>query len=72
MSVTYTENIHLGLQLNKQDYVSWDTITENWRKIDAAVGNISGASFEYIVGTPVPLMRGQEGGSTGIVTEVTT
>ena len=43
MAISYTGNIHLGLQLDKTDYVSWDTITANWRKIDAAV-----AGVEYI------------------------
>jgi hypothetical protein len=37
MGITYTENLKLGLQLDKTDYVSWDTITANWRKIDDAV-----------------------------------
>ncbi len=38
MGITYTEHLKLGLQLDKTDYVSWDTITANWRKIDEAVG----------------------------------
>ena len=38
MSITYTENLGLGMQLDKTDYVNWDTITDNWRKIDEAVG----------------------------------
>lgn len=37
MSVTYTDNLHLGMQLDKTDYVNWDAITQNWQKIDAAV-----------------------------------
>ena len=36
MSVTYTPNLGLGLQLDKTEYLDWDTITENWEKIDAA------------------------------------
>ena len=39
MAITYTENLQLGLQLTKTDYVSWDTIQDNWRKIDEAVGS---------------------------------
>ena len=38
MAITYTDNLQLGLQLTKTDYVSWDTIQDNWRKIDEAVG----------------------------------
>lgn len=37
MAVTYTDNLHLGMQLDKTDYVNWDAITQNWQKIDAAV-----------------------------------
>lgn len=44
MSVTYTPNINLGLQLDKTEYLDWDTITENWQKIDAASGG--GTSHE--------------------------
>ena len=36
MAVTYTDNLHLGMQLDKNDYLDWDAITDNWRKIDAA------------------------------------
>lgn len=35
MAVTYTDNLHLGMQLDKTDYVNWDAITQNWQKIDA-------------------------------------
>lgn len=38
MAVTYTENLKLGLQKNKTDYVNWDVIQANWQKIDEAVG----------------------------------
>lgn len=44
MSVTYTPNIKLGLQLDKTEYLDWDVIIENWRKIDAASGG--GGSHE--------------------------
>lgn len=37
MAVTYTENLHLGMQLDKTDFFSMDVINENWQKIDAAV-----------------------------------
>lgn len=37
MAVTYTDNLHLGIQLDKTDYVNWDAITQNWQKIDEAV-----------------------------------
>ena len=36
MAVTYTDNLHLGMQLDKTDYVNWDAITQNWQKLDAA------------------------------------
>ena len=38
MAVTYTQNLHLGMQKDKTDYVNWDAITQNWEKIDEAVG----------------------------------
>lgn len=41
MAVTYTDNIHLGMQLDKTDYVNWDAITQNWQKIDIAAGMIT-------------------------------
>jgi hypothetical protein len=44
MSVTYTQNIELGLQLDKTEYLDWDVITENWRKIDAASGGGGGST----------------------------
>lgn len=42
MSVTYTENLQLGLQTDKNDYLDWDVITENWRKIDSAASGKGG------------------------------
>lgn len=38
MAVTYTENLHLGLQLDKTDYLNWDVIQQNWMIIDGACG----------------------------------
>lgn len=38
MAITYTPNLNLGMQLDKTDYVNWDVITQNWQKIDEAVG----------------------------------
>ena len=40
MATTYTQNLNLGLQLDKTDYVNWDLIQQNWRKIDEAVGGV--------------------------------
>ena len=34
MEITYTQNLNLGMQLDKTDYVNWDVITQNWQKID--------------------------------------
>lgn len=38
MGMTYTENIHLGLQEDKRDYLNWDAITTNWKTIDSFLG----------------------------------
>lgn len=38
MATTYTNNLHLGLQEDKSDNFDWDVITDNWLKIDAALG----------------------------------
>lgn len=42
MSVTYTENLGLGMQEDKTDYLDWNVITENWKKLDAAVSGSGG------------------------------
>lgn len=42
MAVTFTENLHLGMQKDKTDYLDWDAITDNWEKIDAAVSGGGG------------------------------
>lgn len=39
MTNTYTDNLHLELQEDKTDYLDWDAITENWKKIDSAYGS---------------------------------
>lgn len=64
MGITYTENLKLGLQLDKTDYVSWDTITANWRKIDDAVGG-SGVT----VGDATVVLGGVNIETVGIITE---
>lgn len=38
MAITYTDNLHLGMQLDKTDYVNWDAIQQNWMIIDGACG----------------------------------
>lgn len=38
MGVTYTPNLHLGLQEDKRDYLNWDLIVANWKKLDSAIG----------------------------------
>lgn len=38
MAITYTPNLNLAMQENKSDKLNWDAITENWMKIDAAIG----------------------------------
>lgn len=39
MSVTYTENLQLGLQEDKSDTLNWDVLMDNWLKIDAALSS---------------------------------
>lgn len=65
MGITYTDNLKLGLQLDKTDYVSWDTITANWRKIDAAVED-SGVR----VGDATMIFNGVNAGFVGKTEEV--
>lgn len=38
MAKTQTDNLHLELQEDKTDYLDWDAIVSNWKKIDAAFG----------------------------------
>ena len=38
MGITYTPNLHLGMQLDKTDYLDWNAITTNWQIIDSAIG----------------------------------
>lgn len=65
MSITYTDNLKLGLQLDKTDYVSWDTITANWRKIDDAV---SGNGVR--VGDAIMIYNGSNAGFVSKTEEV--
>lgn len=56
MAITYTENLHLGMQLDKTDYFSMDNINENWQKIDSAVsggGNVPNAAILLANGATV-------------------
>ena len=39
MSVTYTENLQLGLQEDKSNTLNWDVLMDNWLKIDAALSS---------------------------------
>lgn len=56
MAVTYTDNLHLGIQLDKTDYVNWDAITQNWQKIDAAVsGSVPQNSTVITNGLPISI-----------------
>lgn len=49
MSVTYTPNIGLGLQLDKTEYLDWDVITANWQKIDAAAAGGGGGGINISI-----------------------
>lgn len=42
MGMTYTPNLHLGLQEDKRDYLNWDAITQNWKTLDKTSGSGSG------------------------------
>lgn len=44
MAITYTPNIRLALQENKQDYLNWDAIVSNWQKIDTEIGALKSGS----------------------------
>lgn len=61
MAITYTQNLRLGMQLDKTDYVNWDAITDNWRKIDEAVG---GSGIR--VGDATMMYNGINAGFVGI------
>ena len=43
MATTYTENLHLELQEDDSDYIDWDAIQRNWKKIDEAYGELLAA-----------------------------
>ena len=57
--ITRTPNLGLGLQLNKKDYVSWDTITDNWEIIDrnARVGGGTQDTLYRSMGEPLTVGR---------------
>lgn len=40
MAKTYTENLNLELQEDPTDYLDFEAITNNWKKIDAAFGEL--------------------------------
>lgn len=40
MAITYTDNLHLAMQEDKSDNLDWDALTDNWKKIDAAIGSV--------------------------------
>lgn len=65
MAITYTPNLRLGMQLDKTDYVNWDAITDNWRKIDEAVG---GSGIR--VGDATMMYNGINAGFVGKTQEV--
>lgn len=65
MAITYTPNLRLGMQLDKTDYVNWDAITDNWRKIDEAVG---GSGLR--VGDATMMYNGINAGFVGKTQEV--
>lgn len=67
MAITYTPNIRLALQENKQDYLNWDAIVSNWQKIDAEIGALkSGSSNPVGVTEAVQQAIPADGNVTGI------
>lgn len=60
MAVTYTPNIHLGLQENKQDYLKWDVIVDNWKTIDREIGALKGNTISMQMGEPILLTNGTD------------
>lgn len=48
MGVEYTENLKLGIQTDKNDFVDWDAITENWKKLDAAYSGMQSGSIDAV------------------------
>lgn len=60
MAITYTPNINLELQENKQDFLNWDAIVRNWKKIDYEIGALKGNAVMLQTGEPVLLTDGVE------------
>lgn len=56
MAIIYTDNLHLGMQLDKTDYFSMDNINENWQKIDALAltGGVPENSLVLSNSVPIP------------------
>lgn len=65
MAITYTPNIGLELQENKQDFLNWDAIVRNWKKIDYEIGALKGNAVMLQTGEPVLLTDGVELFSAG-------
>lgn len=68
MAVTYTPNIHLGLQENKQDFLYWDAIVENWKIIDREIGALKGNAIMIQTGEPILLTEGTDSYQAGHIT----
>lgn len=60
MAITYTPNIGLKLQENKQDYLNWDAIVYNWNKIDEEIGALKGNVITMQMGVPILLTNGTD------------
>ena len=58
--ITRTPNLRLGLQLNKKDYVSWDTITDNWEIIDRNARVGGGTQDTLIYNMTEPMNAGSQ------------
>lgn len=59
MGMSYTTNLHLGLQEDKKDYLNWDAITQNWKTLDNTSGSGSGNFAKARVKLNSPMTSGK-------------
>lgn len=59
MGMSYTPNLHLGLQEDKKDYLNWDAITQNWKTLDNTSGSGSGNFAKARVKLNSPMTSGK-------------
>ena len=59
MGMSYTQNLHLGMQEDKRDYLNWDAITQNWKTLDNISGSGSGKLTKARVKLNNPMTSGK-------------